>query len=84
MAAAAGLRLVSTDSPRPPRRDAATRPRRRSQEEIIEVLNGIRERNPRAGPEVLAETLRAKYPNWVLDDVNWAALSDAVEERLED
>ena len=50
------------------------------------MLNGIGilERNPRAGPEVLAETLRAKYPNWVLDDVNWAALSDAVEERLED
>ena len=48
------------------------------------MLNGILERNPRAGPEVLAETLMAEYPFWVLDDVDWAALSDAVEERMED
>ena len=35
----------------------------------------IKKETPGKSPEVMAATLRSKYPQWVLDDVDWADLS---------
>jgi len=44
-------------------------------EEIIDALEVIKKETPGKSPEVMAATLRSKYPQWVLDDVDWADLS---------
>ena len=42
---------------------------------MIDALNVIKAETPNRSPEQMAATLRAKYPQWVLEDLDWAELS---------
>ena len=44
-------------------------------DEVIDALNVIKAETPNRSPEQMAATLRAKYPQWVLEDLDWAELS---------
>eukprot|EP00632_Arachnochrysis_sp_CCMP2950_P015953 CAMPEP_0185699432 /NCGR_PEP_ID=MMETSP1164-20130828/6920_1 /TAXON_ID=1104430 /ORGANISM="Chrysoreinhardia sp, Strain CCMP2950" /LENGTH=72 /DNA_ID=CAMNT_0028366367 /DNA_START=99 /DNA_END=317 /DNA_ORIENTATION=+ len=49
-------------------------------DEVVEALADIKRKTPGLKPEELAATLRQKYPMWVLDDLNWAELSEKIDD----
>ena len=51
-------------------------------DEVIDALNVIKAETPNRSPEQMAATLRAKYPQWVLEDLDWAELSRKMGDAL--
>jgi len=49
-------------------------------DEILEALEVIKQDNPKQTPEVMAAMLRGKYPQWILDDVDWVELSRRMDD----
>lgn len=45
-------------------------------EEVIDALADIKKKFPKQSPEEMAANLRMKYPQWVLEGLNWAELSE--------
>ena len=51
-----------------------------STDEIVDALDVIKKEHPTRSPEEMAATLRGKYPQWVLEDLDWMELSKRMPE----
>lgn len=50
-----------------------------STEEVIDALQDLKKKMPGLGAVDLANALRAKHPQWVLDNLNWVELQEKLD-----